>query len=60
MAATTGKIPAVTVLRAAKDEEADLQMLQKNRLKGEYDEWPSEAGVSSPHCQLTKPVITNK
>ncbi|KAF9882480.1 carotenoid cleavage dioxygenase 1 [Colletotrichum karsti] len=44
MTAGTARLPAVTVLRTAEDEETDLETFRENRLKGAYDEWPNEAG----------------
>ncbi|KAI3549202.1 carotenoid cleavage dioxygenase 1 [Colletotrichum abscissum] len=41
---TNTKIPARTVRRTAKDEAADLQMFEENRLRAPYEEWPNEAG----------------
>lgn len=51
MSANT-KIPARTVRRTAKDEAADLQMFEENRLRAPYEEWPNEAGVSLPFSYI--------
>ncbi|KAF6818231.1 carotenoid cleavage dioxygenase 1 [Colletotrichum plurivorum] len=44
MTAFASRLPAATVVRTAKDEEADLKTFRDNRIKGAYDEWPNEAG----------------